>query len=330
MLTIVFLLGAGLALLLSGAEWLVRGGGRLAFYLGISPLVIGLTVVAFGTSAPELATSVFAAYHGRGDIALGNVVGSNIVNIGLVLGLAGLLVPIRVDTTLNTRLIPFLLLISLMLWVFALGLQISRVQGLVLLLLFGLYIWYCLKTVRPDAGKLPAPAVHRGESEVRAEEGGRLSAGGRAGPLVKSLFLVVAGLVMLGAGAELFVRGAVEFAHQVGVSEAVVGVTVVALGTSLPELVASVMAAAKRLPSMALGNIVGSNIFNILCIIGVSAGAFPFAVSPSLVNFSLPTMVGFTVLLMVICFTRKRVSRAEAGVSILFTAMYAAGLLRFS
>lgn len=325
MLIIFLLIGAGLALLLGGAHWLVRGGSRLAFYLGVSPLVIGLTVVAFGTSAPELVTSTFAAFHGRGDIALGNVIGSNIANIGLVLGLAGLFIPIRVETTLNTRLIPFLLLISLALWVFALGLEISRFHGLALLALFGLYIWYCLRAARPAPGELSRRAAR---SPAPESEPGVGTA--EAGSLAGNVFLIVAGLVILGAGAELLVRGAVELAARVGISEAVVGVTVVALGTSLPELAASVMAAAKRVPSMALGNIVGSNIFNVLAITGTAAVAFPFTVSPALVGFSLPAMVGFTVLLMVICFTRKRVSRAEAALSLFLVAAFTAALLRFS
>jgi len=325
MLIIALLIGAGLALLLGGAYWLVRGSSRLAFYLGVSPLIIGLTVVAFGTSAPELATSTFAAYHGRGDIALGNVIGSNIVNIGLVLGLAGLFRPVQVETTLNARLIPFLLLISLALWVFALGLEISRFHGLALLALFGLYVWYCLRAARPAPGELRRRTA-RGTAP-RSDTGAGLAEGGS---LAGNVFLIVAGLVMLGAGAEFLVRGAVEFAERVGISEAVVGMTVVAVGTSLPEPVASIVAAAKRHPSMALGNIVGSNIFNILVIIGVAATAFPFAVSPSLVNFSLPVMIGFTVLLLVICFTRKKVSRAEAALSLLAVAVYTAALLRFS
>lgn len=313
------MLGIGLALLLAGAEWLVRGSSRLALALGVSPLIIGLTVVAFGTSAPELATSMFAAYHGRGDIALGNVVGSNIANIGLVLGLAGLLGPIRVRNSLNDRLIPFLLIITILLWFFGWSLDFSRIEGLVFVGLFAVYIWYCLKVSvlrtggRRDSGPLPPG----GEADVPKAEG----------PVWRQVLLVTVGLVMLGAGAEMLVRGAVEFALLVGISEAVVGVTVIALGTSLPELTAAVFAAARKMPSLALGNIVGSNIFNILAITGLSASAFPFAVSPALVHFSVPVMLVFTVFLMIICYTRRTVRRGEALLALLLTALYAAALL---
>jgi cation:H+ antiporter len=323
MITVFLLLGAGLLLLLAGAEWLVRGSSRLAVAMGISPLVIGLTIVAFGTSAPELATSVFAAYHGRGDIALGNVVGSNIANIGLVLGLAGLLRPIIVQDSLNDRLIPFLLIISVILWFFGRSLDFSRVEGLVFLGLFAGYIWYCLQALVWRTGKKKVsrrrPAGGEGPATVP----------GGSSSLYKPALLVIAGLAMLGAGAEFLVRGAVQFAQLVGVSEAVVGVTVVALGTSLPELAAAVVAAARKMPSLALGNIVGSNIFNILAITGFSAAVFPFAVSSPLVAFSVPAMLVFTVLLMIICYTRKAVSRGEAGLALLLTILYVVLLLRY-
>jgi cation:H+ antiporter len=328
MLIAMLLLVAGLAVLLVGAEWLVRGSSRLAFYLGISPLIIGLTVVSFGTSAPELATCLFSAHHGRGDIALGNIIGSNIANIGLILGLAGLLTPIRVDDALNTRLLPFLLVVSAVLFWFSRSLEISRIEGLVLLALFVLYIWYCLKAARlgTRSPKVSAgltdrePATTRGDEEKPADGGSSL---------FKNISLVIIGLIMLGVGAELLIRGAVEFALLVGISEAVAGVTVVALGTSLPELVASVLAAVRKMPGMALGNIVGSNIFNVLAIAGTSASVFPFAVSAGLVNTSMPVMMGFTVLLLVFCFSRGTVSRLEGGVLVLCTALYVAGLLYF-
>jgi|Deesub1362A_J573_1020465.scaffolds.fasta_scaffold00120_57 cation:H+ antiporter len=329
MFTIILSLAIGLALLLVGAEWLVRGSSRLAIFLGISPLVIGLTVVAFGTSAPELATSLISAYHGRGDVALGNVIGSNIVNIGLVLGLAGLLMPIRVDDTLNTRMIPFLLVISVVLLLFGRSLEISRLEGLTFLGLFVLFIWYSLRSARLGIGLRATSGPQKDPGAVAARPDNTEIPAGKV-PLLKAALLVVTGLILLGSGAQLFVRSAVEFAHRVGLSEAVVGVTIVALGTSLPELVASVVAAYRRLPSLAIGNIVGSNVFNILAIAGTTASVFPFAISPALVNFSLPVMLGFTGLLMLFCFSRGRVNRLEAGVLVLCTVLYAVALLRLS
>lgn len=315
-LSIVWAL-VGLGLLLLGAEWLVRGSSRLARHLGVSGLVTGLTVVAIGTSAPELATSMIGAFQGRGDIALGNAVGSNIVNIGLVLGLTALLMPIRVAETMNGRLIPFLLIVSAIALVFSrTGFVISRGEGLVLIVLFAAYMWYTIISAR-----------RRSASVVESSEPDRLEG---AGAILKNVALVVVGLAFLGVGADLFVRGASDFARLAGLSEAVIGVTVIAVGTSLPELTASVVAARNRMTNMAVGNILGSNVFNTLLIIGAPGALFPFSVSAPLVNTSIPVMLGFTVLLMIFAFTDRTVSRREGIFLALVTASYIGALIRFS
>ncbi|MDP3050244.1 MAG: calcium/sodium antiporter [Eubacteriales bacterium] len=328
MLVTILLASVGLALLLGGAEWLVRGASRLARYFGVSPLVTGLTVVAIGTSAPELAASLISAFQGFGDIALGNVVGSNIVNIGLILGLTALWVPIRVVDTLNTRLIPFLLTVSTVLFLFSwTGFILSRTEGLALLFLLILFLAYTIRTARSKTGTETASETKH-PTDAQAKTGVQRSQ--IKGFLPINVALILVGLVLLGGGANLFIRGAVEFARLVGISEAVIGVTVVALGTSLPELAASISAVRKRLPSMAVGNIVGSNIFNTLFIVGTPAALFPFAVSPSLVSISIPVMLGFTILLMVYCLTKRTVSRAEGGFLLLLVVLYFSSLLRFS
>lgn len=327
MLGIILLAPVGLALLLAGADWLVRGASRLARHFGVSPLVTGLTIIAIGTSAPELAASLISAYQGLGDIALGNPVGSNIANIGLILGLTALLVPIRVAKTLNTRLIPFLLMVSIVVFLLSrTGFAVSRSEGLILLVLITLFLVYTIRTARQRTG-----AETASESQEASEATTADSASSTVkGFLPKNIMLIIVGLIFLGGGAQLFIRGAVEFARVAGISEAVIGLTVVALGTSLPELAASVLAARKRLPSMAVGNIVGSNIFNILFIVGAPAALFPFAVSPSLVNISIPVMLGFTVLLMVFAFSKRTVSRAEGGFLVMLMVLYFGALLRFS
>ena len=319
MLTMLFFLVTGLVLLFFGAQWLLRGSLHLAGHFGVSPLITGLTIVAFGTSAPELATSMISAYYGRGDIALGNVVGSNIVNIGLILGLTALFVPVTVSSSLNNRYIPFLIGASLVLVWFSRSLAFSRLEGLVFLVLFLVFCWYAVKKARSEEGE-----ESTGGAELAAEE---LQTGGKGPQLAQNTLLIVAGLVMLGFGADLFVRGAVDIARVVGLSEAVIGVTIVALGTSLPELAASVLAIARKLPGVALGNIVGSNIFNTLAIIGLSASIFPFAISPSLANVAIPVMLGFTFLLLVFTLTHRVVSRLEGVFLLLLTALYFGALL---
>lgn len=319
LINLVFLVG-GLGMLFYGAQWLLRGSMRLANFFGISPLIAGLTIVAFGTSAPELATSMISAYHGRGDIALGNVVGSNIVNIGLILGLTALFVPVRVSSALNNRYIPMLIGSSLILVWFSQSLDLSRVEGLIFLGLFGLFMWYAIVTAKP---------AKESEGDGATKSGPGSSPKGKSW-LAVNFVLIGAGLALLGFGADFFVRGAVEIARLAGISEAIIGVTVVALGTSLPELAASVLAAAKRMPGVALGNIVGSNLFNTLLIAGVPAAFFPYAISPAIVQVSIPVMLGFTVLLMLFALTNRQVSRREGFLLLLATGLYWAGLLIFT
>lgn len=316
----------GLALLLAGGTWIVRGGSDLALLFGVSPLIIGLTVVAFGTSAPELATSALSAYHGRGDIALGNVVGSNVLNIGLVLGLTALFRPVRVNDPANTKFVLFLLAVSVLLFVLSYPLVISRVSGFILLAFLALFIWFTVRSARSGEDALPELPT----GQVPGKTGARAGVLSDNRMLVKKVFLVIGGLVLLLGGGELLVRGAVTFAARLGLSEAAVGVTVVAVGTSLPELVVSVLAAIRKVSGLALGNIIGSNIFNIVAILGVSASLFPFTVSPVMTNVSIPVMLVFTAVLVCYCLTRWTISRAGGAILVLSTVLYGTFLIYFS
>lgn len=254
-----FRLVLGAALLYFGAEWLVSGSVRLARTLGIRPLVIGLTVVAWGTSAPELVVSGAAALRGSADIALGNVIGSNLANLGLILGLTALIAPPIVDGGLVRREVPVLVGTTFLLPLLLLDGKISRTESLALLvgaLLFT--IW----TVR-QSGVVEGPS----EEEIASRALGEVSRGSEGigngpqrAPRLPAVALAVAGLVLLVAGGTVFVDGAVGLARAVGISERVVGLTVVAVGTSLPELAASVVAALRGQSSLAIGNVVGSNI----------------------------------------------------------------------
>lgn len=288
---------AGIILLYFGAESLVRGSSSLAARFGIPPLVIGLTIVAFGTSAPELLVSLSAAATGANDVAVGNVVGSNIFNIAVILGLTALVRPPVVHMDLIRREIPFLILVSLV----GFGLiwfgSISRPTGILLFLCLCGYIMFSIRSAKrvPETGQVTdLPESRRGRVWVYG-------------------VLVVAGLGILVAGSHLFVTGAVGTARALGVSEAVIGLTIVAAGTSLPELATSLVAAFKKESDVAIGNIVGSNIFNLLCILGLTASVLPLEVGGiGLRDAGL--MLGLAVLLLPFAFSQRSISRLEGSV----------------
>jgi len=290
----------GAVLLVKGADMLVEGGAGIALKSGVSHLVVGLTVVAFGTSAPELAASLAAAFKGSGDICFGNVVGSNIANIALILGFTALLRPVAVNRLLVRWEIPFMIGISLLTLYLGYAGRAGRPAGAVLLGLFALYLLHCMKSP-------PVPV------EVEDEKGRR-----RYAVLVVMVILGVAGL---GFGGVFFVRGARSIARALGVSEAVIGLTVVALGTSLPELVTSAVAALKGHSDISFGNIVGSNIFNILLVIGATAVIRPYDISSDryLAVVGMPLMLGLAVVLLPFSASGGRISRTEGA---LFFAAY--------
>jgi cation:H+ antiporter len=283
MITAVLLL-LGTALLVAGAEFLVRGAAKLAASIGISPLVVGLTVVAFGTSSPELAVSAHAAFTGEADIAVGNVVGSNIFNILFTLGLSAIVAPLAVSRQLIKLDIPIMVGASLLLLVLGLDGTISRIDGL---LLFGLLVGYTVFIIRRSRRE------SRAMQEEYAQEFG-------VGPEEKSpaawkidLAYLLGGMVMLVLGSRWLVDGAVRIALNLGVSELVIGLTIIAIGTSLPELATSIMASLRGERDIAVGNVVGSNIFNILAVIGLSGLVAPQGVPVSLdaLRFDVPVML---------------------------------------
>lgn len=249
----------GFFLLFFGGDWLVNGGVALARRFRISPLVIGMTIVAFGTSAPELLVSLVSAIKGSSGIAIGNVVGSNIANIGLILGLTAMIYPIETDNRKVTANGLIMILASLLLLAFSLRGGISRVEGLIL------FVCLLLFTV-----------ISIWKGRVRhQDEAPEYSDGNKVMKPILALLLVALSCVMLSFGADFLVDGATSMAKALGVSDKVIGLTIVALGTSLPELAASVGAAIKKEMDISIGNIIGSNIFNILCVLGVSASVRP-------------------------------------------------------
>ncbi|MBU0617512.1 MAG: calcium/sodium antiporter [Planctomycetes bacterium] len=303
----------GLGFLIGGAEALVRGASRLAAAAGISPLVIGLTVVAFGTSAPELAVSVHAALVGQADVALGNVVGSNICNVLLILGAAAAVAPLAVAARLVRFDVWVMIGVSLIMLVFGLDGRVGRIDGLLLLAGAVTYTAWLMYESRKSAVRFPE-TVASDEDSVQKITGRNW---------LINIGLVLLGLALLTVGAQWLVDAAVTFARALGISELIVGLTIVAVGTSLPELATSVIAAVRGERYIAVGNVVGSNIFNILVVLGLSATFSPegINVSHAALVFDVPIMVLVAFVCLPIFFTGYRVDRWEG---FLFLGCYGA------
>ncbi len=323
---IVVFLVSGLAALILGGELLIRGAVKVAEQLGLSPLLIGLTLVGFGTSAPELVTSVQAALAGSPGIALGNVIGSNIANCLLIGGTAALLCPIVVETRALKRDGGVMVVACLLLAGVAVIGELSRLTGAIFvgMLVAYLYAAYRLEKERPANGHgafydkaeaLETALPHRGPRT-----------GQSIAPVLGWVALAVAGLAVVIGGGRLFVEGAVLLARTLGVSETVIGLTVVAIGTSMPELVTSILAAIRRQSDLAIGNIFGSNIYNILGIAGVTGLIAPIPFPPETIRFDIPVMVGVAVLLCFLAFTGRRICRTEGAVLLLGYGLYLAAL----
>lgn len=298
----------GLILLIKGADYLVTGASSLAFKLGIAPLVIGLTIVAFGTSAPELVVNLLASFNGNTDIAIGNVLGSNIVNILVILGVSAIIYPLTVQKSTVWKEIPFALLAVIVLAFMANDALIdgataswlTRIDGLILISFFGIFLYYIVgiaKQVPEDVHEKPA----------------NLS-------LMRSGILILIGITGLVVGGKWIVDGAVVFAQSLGVSEALIGLTIVAIGTSLPELATSVVAAFKKKTDIAVGNIIGSNIFNVFWILGISAIITPLSFAPTMTTDILVTLFA-SLLLFLALFVGKR-HTLEKWQGVAFIAFY--------
>ena len=300
-MVIALLLAAGLVALYFGAEWLVRGSSTLALRLGLTPLLVGLTVVAYGTSAPELIVSLAAAWQGQSDIAIGNAIGSNVVNIGLILGLTALLCPLRVRLQVLKLDMPVMVGSSVLFLLFFLDQQINRWEAALFVLLLLGYTAANIQLARRQS----TPGVGTDYA---------LAVSFRAASLGWCLLLILAGLCALALGARVFVEGATRIAAFFGVSEAIIGLTVVAIGTSLPELVTSAVAAARKQADIAVGNLVGSTICNILAILGfagVLSGPLDGA-GVEVVNVAV--MVVFSIGMAIIAWTGFKLTRWEGGI----------------
>jgi cation:H+ antiporter len=317
-MTIALLFAGGLVALIVGANLLVRGASSLAAAFGIPPLVIGLTVVAFGTSSPELAVSVQSAWSGQTDIAVGNVVGSNIFNVLFILGLSALITPLSVSEQLVRKEVPIMIGGCALLLPLAMGGEIARAEGALLFAAAIAYTVYLIAQARRE--QPPGSKDYAREFGEAAVRRGRQRA-------VQVAF-VIAGLALLVLGSNWLVDAAVRSARLLGLSELVIGLTIVAAGTSLPEVAASVIAALKGERDIAVGNVVGSNIFNVLAVLGLSALVSPsgLAVAPALIRFDIPVMIVVALACLPIFFTGYRIARWEGAVFLGYYACYTAFL----
>jgi cation:H+ antiporter len=318
-MTILWLLVAGFVTLLVGAELLVRGASQLAMAFGISPLVVGLTVVAFGTSSPELAVGLSSAWAGQADIAVGNVVGSNIFNILFVLGVSALVAPLVVDQQLVRWDVPVMIGVSVLVWLMALDGTIGHIEGGALAVGLAAYLWVAVRKGRQES------------AHVAAEYRAALGNDGRrvATAMALQLGLAVAGLGMLVIGADWLVDGGVRLARVLGLSELIIGLTIIAIGTSLPEVATSVVASIRGHRDIAVGNAVGSNIFNLLGILGLTAALSPqpITVAPQALAFDIPVMTAVAIACLPVFFVGNRLDRWEGGVFFAYYLAYTTYLI---
>lgn len=320
----------GLAGLFIGGEFLIRSSSRLATAFGIPTLIVGLTIVALGTSAPELVVAVVAALGGSSDIAIGNIVGSNIANIGLILGIAGLITPLRIDSRLIRREIPTMIGISVVVFLMATDGEIGRLEGVFLVAGYVLFTFLLYKTAPKTPAEVdklaatikkddPMPTnVAEGDlgdikvvAEVEQIEGGKAEI--KQINRQREMGMLIFSMIVLAVGAQLTVNGATNIARVIGISEIVIGLTLVAVGTSLPEITTSTMAALRKHDDLAAGNVVGSNISNLLVILGITALINPIAVDPGLLQFEFPVMLAFATVPLAFVLNR-RLERREAGI----------------
>ena len=293
-----------------GAEWLVKGSSKLSRDLGIKPIVIGLTVVAFGTSSPELAVSLTAAIKGSNDIAIGNIIGSNIANIGLILGIAAIVLPLEVEKVIMKRELPLMIGISAGLYFMAIDRKIGFIDGLLLftgiILFIGYQVYGTLNSKKESRNSTSGNPVSKTDMSESKNEDGQTRR-----HLLSNIVYIVIGLACLLVGSHILVKSAIFIAGSFGISEMVIGMTVVAFGTSVPEMATSVVSALRKEADICVGNVIGSNIFNILMVLGSVALVRPLNVVRETLFFEFPIMLLFSIALIPMIRGNMRVNRLE-------------------
>jgi len=298
-----FFLISGIALLCIGSSMLVEGAASTAAMFAVRPVIVGLTIVSLATSAPELLVSLVAAFKGSGSISLGNIIGSNIINIALVLGISSVIRPVKIKKQVIWIEIPYMIFVSVVFWVLCMDLRIGRADGIILLSLLAVFLIYGIKTARDTDGSDSA-----------------ISRTGNS--FFKNLFFIIAGIIMLSYGANFVVREAIDIANRIGLSQTFIGISVVALGTSLPELATSAMAAAKNESDISVGNVVGSNLFNICLVMGTVGVFNPMDVNRQLHFFQFPAMIVISLILAACAGLNKKIGKKAGGFFIIFFVSY--------
>jgi len=311
LISLVQLFG-GFILLVWGADRLVAGASATARNLGVAPLIIGLTIVAFGTSAPEMIVSAVAAYQGKPGLAVGNAIGSNITNIGLVLGLTAIIYPLRVESETLKREYPLLLLIMIVCFIMAIDLQFSRLEGVILIIgFFSLIGWMVHLGMRKEPED---PLAQEFEAEIPSDM-----------PMKVAVGWLLVGVIVLPLSSRFLVEGALSIARMLEVSETIIGLTIVALGTSLPELAAALTSALREEDDLAIGNVIGSNMFNILAVLGIAAIIEPVSFDETVLKQDIPVMFVFTVMLFFMAYGIKgpgRISRRSGTLLLSLFLLY--------
>ena len=308
----IVLLVVGLALLCKCAELLVTGAVSLAEVLGISPLIIGLTIVAMGTSAPEAAAGIVSALRDAGDIAIGNVYGSNIANLALIGGLCALIHPLRIRPQIIGRHMPVMLIVALLLPLVLYDMCLSRPEGIILLAIFAALIGLAIYAARKDTHN-ETPATKQRPHNTK-----------------KSILFIIIGLTGLVLGADITIRGAVFVGERIGMSKAVIGLTIIAIGTSLPELATCLVATIKAHHDISIGNLVGSNIFNTLIVVGSAGTVRPFTITKRLIGIDYWVMIIISVVFFFMAVLDKKISRLNGAILLLLYIIYIFYLLAFS
>jgi len=302
---------SGLIILLIGGEFIVKGAVLVANKFHISPMVIGLTIVSFGTSAPELLVSIKAAIEGNPDIAVGNVVGSNIANLALVLGITVLFIPIVIDRSKIMINWVFMMLATIVFYLFSINGWVEEWEGIILFLALIIFIFF---SIRFSDNKSPEDAEHTLTNNTNQK------------PIVIILYLIL-GIFGLYFGAEFLVEGAISIAHKLGMSEAVIGVTIVALGTSAPELTASIVAAYRKESGISIGNLIGSNIFNIMAVIGITGMVKPISISSKIMSFDMYWLLGISLMILPLIIIGSRIGRLKGLLLLIVYISYIALVL---
>ncbi|MCD6217101.1 calcium/sodium antiporter [bacterium] len=293
-LQIILLLAGGIVLLYYGGKYLVRGASSLALRLEMSELIVGMTIVAMGTSAPEAFVSIIASIQGSPGIAMGNVIGSNIANIGLALGLAAIIKPVLTQDTFFRREFPFMLIASITLAVITIDRHLSRFDGILFLILMAIFIVYCIRNAKNGVNN----SLSDNDADILKSK-------------YHDIVFIVLGLLGLAYGSDIFVDGATRLARILGISEFVIGLTIVALGTSLPEVTTLLVATIRGKSGIAIGTIIGSNIFNILLVLGIAGTICPFKITEESYMADITVMLVFAAIIAPLAYFGKRVARWE-------------------